>query len=118
MDVGCGNRLTASRKGAPFMSTRTAAQSREKRSGGTRKAPRAHHTSSHRIERPNAASALARAVNAPASMLAPVDILALQRAAGNRVVQRMLNSLLSNPEIIQRKENKTGLPDNLKSGIE
>ena len=100
------------------MSTKTAAHSHEKRSGGTRKAERAHHALSHRIERPNAASAPARAVNAPARMLAPVDILALQRAAGNRVVQRMLGSLLSSPEIIQRKENKTGLPDNLKSGIE
>src|SRR6266404_663842 len=105
-------------KRSTLMSTKTAAHSHEKRSGGTRKAQRAHHALSYRIERPNAASALARAVNAPAGMLAPVDILALQRAAGNRVVQRMLNSLLSNPEIIQRKENKTGLPDNLKSGIE
>jgi hypothetical protein len=73
--------------------------------------------------------------------LKPVDILALQRSAGNRAVQRMLNhqSKTSQPsafasviqrqteedEPVQRKleskrraANRTGLPDRLKAGVE
>lgn len=58
--------------------------------------------------------------------LRPADILALQRTVGNRVVQRMLSSakviqrleedrLLEKPSLGRRE---TGLPDNLKAGIE
>ena len=62
---------------------------------------------------------------APAT-LRPADILTLQRTVGNRVVQRMLHSA----NVIQRTEEidplkghslsrrSSGLPDNLKPGIE
>ena len=58
--------------------------------------------------------------------LRPADILALQRTVGNRVVQRMLSSA----KVIQRIEEdkppeghslgrrETGLPNNLKAGVE
>ena len=88
-------------------------------------------------------SALGRIVTKPPAALRPTDILTLQRTVGNRAVQRMLSSqhrsLPSLPstaaptiqreteeeEPLQRKsdasvraENKTGLPDLLKTGIE
>ena len=63
----------------------------------------------------------------PPAALRPKDILALQRTVGNRVVQRMLRSA----NVIQRTDderplkghsldrpNQTGLPDNLKAGVE
>jgi len=86
---------------------------------------------------------LRRATSAHPSALRPGDILALQRTIGNHAVQRMLSSRahsLSHPSAtaanaIQRQteeeeplqgkfqaapgiENRTGLPDGLKSGIE
>ncbi len=52
--------------------------------------------------------------------LRPADILALQRTVGNRVVQRMLHRTEEDKPIkghsLSRRE--TGLPDNLKSGVE
>ena len=91
----------------------------------------------------NPVAALQRATGAPSSALRPADILALQRAIGNRAVQRMLNNQppplrpqQSAPaNVVQRKteedgplqakdvtpprsENRTGLPDRLKAGIE
>src|SRR4051794_31778202 len=56
-----------------------------------------------------------QALNAPLQALAPTDILALQRTVGNDVVQRVLAGALGKSE---RKEKRTGLPDNLKAGIE
>ena len=41
------------------------------------------------------------------------DILTLQRSVGNQAVQQLFKS-----EVLQKKDNKTGLPDKLKSGIE
>lgn len=95
-------------------------------------------------ERPtNPALLLKRAASSSAAALRPVDILALQRTVGNRAVGRILASQpgalppqSSNPSnAIQRKiegeeslqakletggrgENRTGLPRELKAGIE
>jgi hypothetical protein len=69
------------------------------------------------------ASDLARqpsSLNAP-STLSPSDILALQQAAGNRAVESMLRGLLGENDhrpSVHKKENSTGLPDALKTGIE
>lgn len=41
------------------------------------------------------------------------DILMLQRSVGNQAMQQLFQS-----EILQKKENNTGLPNNLKDGIE
>jgi len=87
--------------------------------------------------------ALERIATKPPAALRPADILTLQRTVGNRVVQRMLSnqhlSLSSLPstsapaiqrkfeeeerlqgrsEISARSQNRTGLPDRLKTGIE
>lgn len=51
-----------------------------------------------------------------------VDILSLQRSLGNQAIQRRLapqrqvTQLAQNPA--RQQENHTGLPDNLKAGIE
>ena len=69
---------------------------------------------------PSAAHLLMQAVNAP-STLSPSDILALQQAAGNRAVESLLRRLLGENDhrpSVHRKENRTGLPDALKAGIE
>jgi hypothetical protein len=92
----------------------------------------------------NPVAALRRATSPHPSALRPADILTLQRTIGNRAVQRMLSNqphatspqtsipahalqlkteeeedlLQRKFETIQRKENKTGLPDELKVGIE
>lgn len=57
------------------------------------RARKPHHrgrASSHQAEQVNAADALARTLNAPANAIAPADILALQRTAGNRAVEQLL----------------------------
>jgi uncharacterized protein DUF4157 len=96
--------------------------------------------SNERLRTMNPAVALQRAANSHPAALKPVDILALQRTIGNRAVGRILasqpNALPPQPaNAIQRKteeeeslqakletdgkaENKTGLPANLKAGIE
>ena len=68
----------------------------------------------------------ANVLRRPPAALRPADILSLQRTVGNRVVQRMLHSA----NVIQRVDEdkpltghslsrrETGLPDNLKAGIE
>src|SRR5919107_1155875 len=56
-----------------------------------------------------------KALSATPQSLAPADILALQRAAGNEVVQRVLGGALDESE---REANRTGMPDRLKAGIE
>ena len=91
----------------------------------------------------NAAIALQRAANSPPSALRPADILVLQRTVGNRAVGRMLSNrsqarppqsstpanavqlktegeeqLQAKFETDRMRENRTGLPDGLKSGIE
>ena len=45
--------------------------------------------------------------------LAPRDVLRLQRTIGNLAVGRLLGGMSG-----QRRENKTGIPDHLKSGLE
>ena len=47
--------------------------------------------------------------------LRPAEILALQRAVGNRQVQRMVMTMR---DAAAQRPNRTGLPDGLKSGIE
>jgi hypothetical protein len=96
---------------------------------------------SNEHERPvNPALLLKLAAGAPAASLRPADILGLQRTIGNRAVGRILasqpNALPPQPsKAVQRKteegeplqakletdskaEDKTGLPANLKAGIE
>lgn len=88
-------------------------------------------------------NALARVATVPAATLRPADVLALQRAFGNRAVRRLLgqqpralpgqsasaaNAIQRKTEeeeplqgkfkLGERKENRTGLPDGLKAGIE
>jgi hypothetical protein len=95
-------------------------------------------------ERPvNPTVALQRAATSPPSALRPADILVLQRAVGNRAVNRMLSrqsgalpsQSSTHVNAVQRKVeeeeplhakfetdrirgNRTGLPDGLKSGVE
>jgi Domain of unknown function (DUF4157) len=91
----------------------------------------------------NAAIALQRAANSPPSALKPADIRILQRTIGNRAVGRMLSKqrgaqpsqsptpanavqlkaeeeepLQAKLETDRAMENRTGLPDQLKAGIE
>lgn len=84
------------------------------------------------------AQLLIQAVNDP-STLTPSDILALQQAAGNRAVEGILrhlptrsstpanvvqrqneeeDTLQEKSEPARKEENRTGLPDSLKAGIE
>lgn len=56
----------------------------------SRKAHRGGRVLSHQPEQVYAADALARTLNAPANMVEPADILALQRTAGNRAVEQLL----------------------------
>ena len=46
------------------------------------------------------------------------NVLRLQRTIGNRAVGQFLSGIAPQPQPIQRKEAKTGLPDTLKAGIE
>jgi hypothetical protein len=95
-------------------------------------------------ERPvNPTVALQRAATSPPAALRPADILVLQRAVGNRAVNRMLSrqsgalpsQSSTHVNAVQRKieeeeplqakfetdrvrANRTGLPDGLKSGVE
>jgi hypothetical protein len=62
------------------------------------------------------ASTIQRARLNPGS-LTPADILQLQRTIGNQAVGRLL-ARTAQPQPIQKKENHTGLPDDLKAGIE
>src|SRR5947209_2903610 len=57
-----------------------------------------------------------RAAVAPGS-LTRRDVLQLQRAVGNKAVGQLLSQAVR-PQPSQKKENKTGLPDDLKAGIE
>jgi hypothetical protein len=91
----------------------------------------------------NPVAALQRATGSHSSALRPADILTLQRTIGNRAVQRMLSNqahslspqtatpanaiqrqteeeepLQGKFETAPRTENRTGLPDELKAGIE
>ncbi|HEX8920353.1 MAG TPA: DUF4157 domain-containing protein [Pyrinomonadaceae bacterium] len=99
--------------------------------------------SNERLRPTNAAASLQRAVNSHPSALRPADLLALQRTIGNRAVGRFfsnrpqaLPSQSSAPanalqmkteeeepvqaklESTRGKENRTGLPDKLKAGVE
>ena len=101
-----------------------------------RRAPRQTARTANEYERPvSPALAIQRAACAPPSALTPADILALQRAVGNRAVGRILRSqpdaspaptpkpasaLQRKAEAgepprgefgtVERKENRTGLP--------
>ena len=57
-----------------------------------------------------------RAAVAPDS-LRPRDVLQLQRAVGNKAVGQLL-SQAARPQPPQKKESETGLPDDLKAGVE
>ena len=70
-------------------------------------------------QQPRPAHLLMKAINAP-STLTPSDVVALQQTAGNRAVRGILRgrSGENDNSPVQRNENRTGLPDGLKSGIE
>lgn len=72
------------------MANKSSTHASEKDSAAVRKAQHRARALSHQTEQANAADALARALNEPASTLVPADILALQRTAGNRAVEHML----------------------------
>ncbi len=52
--------------------------------------------------------------------LSKEDVLQLQRTIGNRAVTQLFAAagVVGDSEIVQKKENRTGLPDNLKAGVE
>lgn len=80
-----------------------------------------HSSSRHQEARteniaPQERAAVQRVQVAP-RLLAPQDVLHLQRTIGNRAVGQILGQTIQH-QPIQKKENKTGLPDNLKTGIE
>ena len=57
----------------------------------------------------------------PPAGLRPADVLSLQRTVGNRVVQRILRSRIDEERPLRAhsiSRRETGLPDNLKAGIE
>lgn len=66
--------------------------------------------------RPRQGDVLRRAVHDPGS-LTPRAVLQLQRAVGNRASGKLLSRAVP-PRPIQLKENRTGLPDELKAGVE
>ena len=78
--------------------------------------PAAENLSSIAPQQPHPAAALQRAGRHPRS-LAPGDVLQLQRTIGNRAVRRLL-SPPGQGQSPQKKENKTGLPHGLKTGVE
>jgi hypothetical protein len=127
------------------------------KTSAVRRAPEPSARSRHeRAQQTTPSQAFERALNGPRSTLAPTDILALQRAVGNRAVRQLLCARLNQPdssssvqisppqtlplqastsvnaiqrqteeeppqeksETVKKKENRTGLPDNLKAGIE
>lgn len=100
------------------MANKTSTRANEKDSAG-RKLQHGARALSHQTEQVNAADALARTLNAPASMLAPTDILALQRVAGNHAVQVMLGTMVNRPgERSSVQTNHESLPATLRAGIE
>src|SRR5258708_18030370 len=104
------------------MPDKSAIHAAEKGSAAVRK-PLAEPRASRRPAHVHPAAALARAMNTPPSELSARDILMLQRSAGNRALQRMLGAIGSEsddlaPVTLRRKENTTGLPDQLKAGVE
>lgn len=58
-----------------------------------------------------------RAARLAPHLLKPGDVLQLQRAVGNQAVGQML-AQATQRRPVQKKEHGTGLPDNLRSGIE
>jgi hypothetical protein len=62
-------------------------------------------------------AALVRRAVLGVDSLAHRDVLQLQRNVGNRVTARLFSHTAQH-QPVQKKENKTGLPDNLKDGIE
>jgi hypothetical protein len=113
----------------------------EKAASAHRAAPQVAHSSSEHEHPLNPVIALQQATTAPRAALKPTDILALQRTVGNRAVGRILNNQqqalpiqsstpvpaiqrkteeepLQAKSESRRKENRTGLPDGLKTGIE
>ena len=67
-------------------------------------------------ERPRTADLMRRAGLDPES-LTRNEVLQLQRAVGNRAVGRLLAGT-ANRQPMRKTENKTGLPDDLKAGVE
>lgn len=76
------------------------------------------------VTRAHHAEVVRRGGLAPGS-LTPRDVMQLQRAVGNRAVGKLLARAAQphppqegNKQPLQKKENRTGLPDDLKAGVE
>jgi Domain of unknown function (DUF4157) len=62
-------------------------------------------------------AAVIRRASLDPNSLTPRDVLQLQRAVGNRAVGKLLGQT-ARRQLPPRRENLTGLPDNLKAGVE
>ena len=88
------------------------------KTGAKRRPPKPANNHSDELARreTGAATLMQRVLLGPAS-LAPRDVLQLQRTIGNKAVGKFLTQTAqSQPPL--RATNQTGLPDNLKAGVE
>jgi Domain of unknown function (DUF4157) len=94
-------------------------------SAANRATPRTEFVSpAPNVTRASHAEVVRRGALAPGS-LTPRDVLQLQRAVGNRAVAKLLARAAQpqppqegDEQPLQKKENRTGLPDDLKAGVE
>jgi hypothetical protein len=62
---------------------------------------------------------LHRALSTPNESLTPSHILQMQKTIGNRAVSQLMSARMQTAQApIQKQANKTGMPDQLKSGLE
>lgn len=67
----------------------------------------------------SSAAQLQSALSAPNESLTPAHILQMQKTIGNRAVSQLMSARMQAAQApIQKKENNTGMPDQLKSGLE
>ena len=67
----------------------------------------------------NCSETIIQRVQTNPSSLTKTDVIVLQRTLGNQAVGRFIQEIKGKEnETIQKKENKTGLPDRLKEGLE
>ncbi|MDQ0896327.1 MULTISPECIES: DUF4157 domain-containing protein [unclassified Paenibacillus] len=68
-----------------------------------------------RTHAPTSNFQLQRALS-PSTPISPAHISLLQKTVGNRAVTQLMQSRMNEP--LQKKENKTGMPEQLKTGVE
>ncbi|WNR43361.1 eCIS core domain-containing protein [Paenibacillus roseipurpureus] len=66
----------------------------------------------------NGTAPLQMVLSQPSSPVMPSNIMQLQQMYGNRATEQWVKSRSQSDQPIQRVQNKTGLPDQLKSGVE